>query len=366
MAPSALAQGYKQTNLVTDDQAALAAEGFGPALTVDSHLINPWGIAVAPGSPFWVSNQGTSTSTLYTGAGQPLSLVVDIPSNPPVGGPTGQTFNPTNSFALADGNKGSFFFANLDGSISGWNPGSGTTAQRVATTPGAVYTGIAIGTNASGDFLFAANNSAGRIDVFDSSFAPTTLPGGFVDPNLPSGLAPFNVANIGGRLLVTYAVPGPAADAVDLGSGLVDEFDTNGNFVRRLVAGGALASPWGLVRAPSDFGQFSNALLVGNFNDEHGNINAYDFATGMFLGSLTDPQGDLIALPDLWGLIFGNGSFGGRTNELFFTAGIGDEQHGLFGKLEAIAAAVPEPSGLMLVLNGLIIALMLRRRMTGS
>lgn len=351
---------YQQTNLVTDDQDALAAEGFGPALTVDPDLINPWGISLSPtGSPLWVSNQGSSTSTLYNGAGQKQGLVVDIPSNGPPAGPTGQVFNAGNDFTLSNGTKGFFFFANLDGTVSGWNPGS-TSAERVITAPQAVYTGIALGSSSGSDFMYLANNAAGRIDVFDENFAAATLTGSFIDPNLPAGLAPFNVQNIGGELYVTYAIPGPDADEVDLGSGVVDVFDTNGNFIRRVASGGALASPWGLALAPSDFGTFSNALLVGNFNDEHGIINAFDPISGSFLGTLTDVNDNAIAIPDLWGLSFGNGGNGGPTNALFFAAGIGDELHGLFGRLDVAVAAVPEPDIALLVLSALTGVLMCR------
>lgn len=358
---------YKETNLVTDDQQFLMSQGFAPAAVTDPNLINPWGVSRSATSPFWVSNQGSGTATLYNGAGQPFPLasplVVTIPqsASPPTG-PTGQIFNGTADFTLSNGKtgKGFFFFSNLDGSISGWNPsGSPTSAvQVVPPSNGAIYTGLAIGNNGSANFLYAADSRNGRIDVFDKSFARTTLAGSFTDPNTPAGFTPFNIQNLNGKLYVTYAIPGPAADAVDLGSGFVDVFDTNGNFLQRLTTGGTLASPWGLALAPANFGPFGNALLVGNFNDEHGNINAFDPNTGMFLGTLKNGNGDLLAFPDLWSLTFGNGANAGRPDELFFTAGIGDEQHGLFGKL----AAVPLPATSYLMLAGLC-ALLMRGRL---
>ncbi len=345
---------------MTDDQAALAAEGFGPALHVDPNLVNPWGISRGPASPFWVSNQGKATSTLYNGVGTPFPvgspLVVSIPhsaSGP--AGPTGQVFNSkTGSFALPTGGDGVFFFANLDGSISGWNGAQGTSAFQVvpsstATRP-ALYTGITIGT-AGANYIYAANGATGKIDVFDTNFQPATLAGSFTDPNPVAGLQPFNVQNLNDTLYVTYAIPGPQAAGAPLGSGVVNAFATDGTFIGRVATGGPLASPWGLALAPGDLGDFSNALLVGNFNEQHGNINAFDPTTGSFIGTLKDAQGNIISLPDLWGLEFGNGAVtNGKANELFFAAGIGDEQHGLFGSL----SVVPEPNTVMLVVAGLL------------
>ncbi len=316
---------FDQTDLVTDNQQALAAEGFAPAQFVDPNLINPWGMSSSATSPLWVSNQGTGTATLYNGQGQafPLAapLTVSIPQSPAQpAGPTGQVSNTTSSFVLSSGGKtgpANFIFANLDGSISAWN-GTGTPSQAVqvvapssATRP-ATYTGIAIASTAQGDFLYAANGRTGQIDVFDKNFAPVTLPGHFTDTGAnPAGLVPFNVRTINNQIYVTYAPPGRTADQAPLGTGFVNVFDTSGNIIKRLTTGGSLASPWGLALAPAGFGEFSNALLVGNFNGQHGNINAFDLASGAFLGSLRNPDGSLISLPDLWALQDGNGGNGG-------------------------------------------------------
>ena len=358
------AQPVNQINLVTDNATFLASQGFTPANTVDPNLINPWGMSFSPTSPFWVSNQGTGTTTLYTGNGtpspQPNPLVVTIPgsaSGP--SGPTGQAFNSTTSFHLANNNPAAFLFANLNGTISAWNGGSGTTAQVVAGTPGsAVYTGLALGSFGADNFIYAANH-AGGIDVFNQSFAPVTLGGNFTDPNLPADLSPFNIANIGGHLYVTYAQVGPDADEAPLGSGVVDIFNTDGSFLSRFVTGDLsnnVSSPWGITLAPAGFGVFGNAFLIGNFSDENGFINAFS-SDGTYLGMLTVGS-DPFNMPYLWSLGFRTGGPNIDPNALYFTAGIGDEEHGLFGELQA----VPEPATWAMMLLGFgVMGIALRR-----
>jgi len=281
--PSIASPVYTLTPLVTDDQNALANEGFGPAVSVDPNLINPWGISLGPTSPFWVSNQGSDSSTLYDGEGTLFPpgnpLLVAIPHAGPPSGPTGQVFAGGSGLALPNGNDGLFYFANLDGSISGWNLDAGTTAVVVvppsADRP-AVYTGLALGSVNGGSVLYAANNLTGHIDVFDANYQPVDLgSGAFAAGDNPDGLAPFNVQNIGGLIYVTFATPGVDADEAPLGSGFVNIYNPDGTFVRRIDSD-QFASPWGMTIASDAFGDFSGALLVGNFNDEFGYINAFE------------------------------------------------------------------------------------------
>jgi uncharacterized protein (TIGR03118 family) len=327
---------YLQTNLVSDIP--------GLAQVTDPNLVNPWGVSFSPTSPWWVSNQGTGTTSLYSinGAviGEPTppgasGNFVNIPTTASgLQGPTGQVFNNTSSFVL-NGMPAHFIFADRNGTISAWNEGATATVE--ATTPGASYTGLAIATNAAGSFLYAANDAQGTIDVFDGKFAPHGFgPNAFVDPELPSGLVPFNVQFINGDLYVTYAPAGHAAQvAAKPGQGAVAAFTTSGRFLSQLSDRSHLASPWGITLAPAGFGTFSGDLLVGNFTFKDSVINAFDPSTGAFRGTLTDASGHAIENPGLWSLNFGNGVTG-DANTLYFTAGIDAETHGLFGSLQAI------------------------------
>ncbi len=334
-------QPYQQVNLVSN--------GAVSAPNTDNHLVNPWGLDYAPTGPFWVSDNGTGVSTLYNGSGSPQALVVTIPSplgSTAVAKPTGVVFNGTADFLDAR-----FLFATEDGTIASWSGSNGTSAliQVDNSAASAVYKGLAIGTTASAQFLYAANFSGGTMDVFDKNFMPTMLSGGFTDPTLPAGYAPFNIFNSSGNLLVSYALQdaGGHDDMAGPGNGFVDVFDTNGNLIRRLISNGALNSPWGMVVAPFDFGPFSNDLLVGNFGD--GRINAFDPINGTFLGSLLDTANNPISIDGLWGLKFGNGAnAAGTANQLFFAAGINSEADGLFGRIDV----VPEPTLLTLLTLG--------------
>lgn len=339
---SAAHAGFIQTNLVSDIP--------GLAATTDPDLKNPWGISFSPTSPFWVSDQVTGRATLYNGSGTKQGLVVTIPG----GNPTGQVFNSTSDFSLTTGGKALFLFSTLGGTIAGWNNTLGTNAEVKVTTAGAVYTGLALGNNGSANFLYAANDAANRIDVFNSIFTPTTVSGSFTDPNLPSSFTPYNIQNLGGILYVTY-------ESETQGGGVVDAFDTNGNLLRRVTAngaGGPLESPWGLALAPAGFGPFGGALLVGNEDD--GRISAFNPTTGAFLGQLRDGNGQPIANTGLWGLAFGTGANGFNPNVLYFAAGIEDEVHGLFGSI----SAVPEPASALLLGFGMLglLAYQTRRR----
>ena len=365
VAPLSANAQYAQTNLVSNIA--------GLATITDPLLVNPWGLSRSPTSPFWTSNQGTNTSTLYAITGSTnVTQVLGVNANGFVGipttaagpqGPTGQVANTnTASFQLTPGNASTsarFIFADLNGTISGWAGGLTSTIQ--VTTPGAVYTGLAI--NSAGTRLYAADSAGGRVNVFDSSFAPVSLPGSFIDPNLPAGFVPFNVQNIAGRIYVTYAPAGLAAQrAAAPGAGFVSVFDDNGAFQQRLISGSQLAAPWALALAPAAFGEFGGDLLVGNFSFADSVINAFDAVTGAFEGSIPIKVGAGNTPGGLWGIMFGSGAGnGGDANTLYFVDGINGEAAGLFGAV----AAVPEPEIYLLFGTGLV-ALGLRRRMTAK
>ena len=342
----AFSQGTTATNANVYIQHNLVSDIPGMADYTDAHLVNPWANCESASSPFWVSNQGSATATVYNGSGVASAVVVTIPSGATkqaLTGPTGQVQNPSTGFVLSNSKAASFVFSTQDGTISAWNGGTVATVMVDNSSTGAVYTGLAI--NPAGPTLYAPNFYSGKIDVFDTNFHATTAAGGFADPNLPSGYAPYNIWNLGGKLYVTYALQNAAKNAPGggAGDGLVDVFDTNGNLLQRLVSNGPLNAPWGVAIAPSTFGAFAGALLVGNFGD--GTINAFNLTTGSSLGSLKDQNGNTIAISGLWALLFGNGKNGGDANTLYFTAGIQGQQHGLLGSIAPPAAVTSLSNG---------------------
>jgi len=335
------AAGYVVDNLVSDVA--------GLASFTDPDLVNPWGLARSAGSPWWAADNGTGLSTLYKGSGAKQGLVVTIPpssSSAPFAAPTGVVFN-ANSTSFGGAR---FIFSSEDGVIASWFSPANTNAVRNVdnSITGAIYKGLAIG-NASGqDVVYATDFHNNKIDAFVTGSVPgtfdsATLTGNFTDPNLPAGYAPFGIQNIGGKLYVTYALQasGGKDDLAGPGNGFVDIFDTNGVLEKRFASDMTLNSPWGIALAPDDFGEFSNDLLVGNFGD--GKISAFDPTTGSFEGQLD------VQIDGLWALQFGGGNANsGATNHLYFTAGIDDESHGLFGFI-----AVPEPASAVLLLSAL-------------
>jgi uncharacterized protein (TIGR03118 family) len=344
-----LSTGYVQTNLVSNIP--------GLARFTDSNLQNPWGISFSPTDVFWISDGRASTSTLYQGSGQPVTsggqFVVQIsspPFDPAIGAtPTGTDFNGGSGFVITEGNRSGpalFLFTTEEGTIAGWNPDVDATNAIVVVDNsaaahlghGAVYKGMTLAADSAGTFLYAANFAQGTVDVFDSSFRPIRRADAFIDAALPAGFAPFNVQAIGGKIYVTYAEQDPARydNVPGPGSGVVDVFDANGDFLQRLATGGPLDSPWGLALAPADFGRFSGDLLVGNFGNGH--INAFNPVSGAFLGALTDSTGAAIEIPGLWALKFGNGAGAGPVNSLYFTSNLGTDEHGLFGELRAVGS----------------------------
>jgi uncharacterized protein (TIGR03118 family) len=282
--------------------------------------------------------------------------VVTIPPPPGSSGPaasSGIVFNGTVNFVVSQGGKSgasAFIFATEDGTISGWSPGVDTTHSILAVdnsaSPGvdntqsqAIYKGLAIAKD--GSHLHATNFRDGAVEIYDSEFnfvSWFTDPG--VTPDAPEpGFAPFGIQDINGKLYVTFAMQDEDKqdDARGVGSGFIDVFDQSGTFISRFASGATLNSPWGLAVAPSNFGRFSNHLLVANFGDGH--ISAFAVNGGQFLGQLADARGNSLAIEGLWGLIFGNGRFGQRRNSLFFTAGPNSESDGLFGRVQYGGAA---------------------------
>jgi uncharacterized protein (TIGR03118 family) len=308
------AVSYFQVNL-TSDISGLAAN-------TDPNLKNPWGMSFSATSPFWLSDQVTGVSTLYSGAGVPNSLVVTTPP----ASPTGQVFAGGLGFQMGGGaGNATFIFSTLSGTIDAWNGGTAAAIQFTALD-GAVYTGLA----QLGSELYAADTRNNKIDVFNNTFQKITPTGTFVDPAVPAGLTPYDIQTINGQLYVEYArrnTPG----------GFVSVFDANGNLLRH-IDDPHLNSPWGVTLAPAGFGQFANDLLVGNFGD--GKINAFDPVTGAFLGTLSDQSGNPIVNSGLWAIHFRAPGSGFDSNALFFAAGINGEANGLFGAIDV----VPEPA----------------------
>lgn len=341
-APAFAATNFVQTNLVADVA--------GVAAVTDPNLVGTWGMSESAGSPFWVSNTGNGTSTLYTvteaAPKVPVvsTTVVTVPpsaankANP--GLPTGQVnngFGATN-FIVAPTHSASFIFATLDGTISAWYGGIANNTAAVLidkSNIAASYTGLAIGVSSRGPTLYATNFSNGTIDTFDTTFKQITLPGGFQDSDLPNSYFPFNIQRFGRYLYVTFALSDSKGSLAygGPGTGLVDVFDLDGTLVRRLVPNNQhMNLPWGLAVTGANFGSFSYALIVGNFGD--GTISAYDLESGNYLGTMQDGNGNNISIDGLWALQWGNGGNGGDPGTLYFTAAPSGGAHGLFGSLK--------------------------------
>jgi uncharacterized protein (TIGR03118 family) len=379
---------YIQTNLVADP-----SESVGKAPVHDPNLLNPWGLTRSPnGSPWWVGNNNSGTSSLYAISGTPASATpvnifeadphpdsngngINSPFNnfimiPPPGfapgtqsAPTGVVFNgsPTD-FLLNKGTPANlpalFIFSTEDGTISGWNPGANVAAgskppsvnavlevdnSDKGSRHSAVYKGMTSGEIDGKKVLYVTNFRSARVEVYDTNFQPVHLgEDAFDDDTIPRDFAPFNVQNIGGSIFVTYAKQdGPRHDPVGGdGFGFVDIFSTEGKFQGRLEHGDFLNAPWGVVWTPRDFGEFSNTILVGNFRS--GWIAAFNGFTKKFIGFVRNSDDSLVTIGGLWSLTFGNNGSAGSSDTLFFTAGGTDELHGLFGTLTPVPAELGE------------------------
>ncbi len=313
---SALAQ-YKLTNLTSNQS--------GKAKNVDPLLQNAWGLTYAPGGPFWISDEWNGWSTLYNGAGVPQSLQVIIPpaSGGGPGSPTGIVYNGSSEFKI-DTWTSVFLFATLDGTIQGWSSFESSTGLIAVNNSGnkASYTGLAITSKASGNFLYAADFNNNHIDVYDGTF---TFVKSFTDSKIPKGFVVFGIQDIKGQLYVSYV------SAAGGGGGFIDIFKEDGTFVKRFAHGAPLNQPWGFAVAPKNFGTLSNTLLISN-NTNSGTINGFNLKTGKLVGTITSAANKPIKIDQLWGIEFGGGSANnGKTNQLYFTAGPNNNVDGLFG-----------------------------------
>ena len=332
---------YAATPLVSDTAVANTPNS---AVHTDGHLLNPWGIAFFGGqSSVWVTNNGSSTSTLFDGQDLALPrLVIAVPADSPSGTrPTGVVFNSGNGFEVTQGGRtgvSRFIFAGEHGSLSAWTPTLGLETSIMVfngSPAGSMYTGLAKAAVGVDGFLFAADFHNRVVDGFNADFLMTPTAGGFADANLPAGYAPFGIQAVGDSIYVAYAKQDAQArtPVSGAGLGLVSTFDSAGHLIKRLIpAGNSLDAPWGMAIARANFGVFSRALLVANSGD--GKINAFDAASGQFLGSLTRPDGAPLAIDGLRGIAFGNGAAGQPSNTLFFTAAPGGGRHGIYGRID--------------------------------
>ena len=374
---SANAQNYTQVNLV--------ANTSGIAPVTDPNLVNPWGLSRSSSSPWWISDNGTGLSTLYNGVGTIVPLVVTIPkSDPnsktfPTGTPTGTIANgsPTD-FLLAPNAPAAFLFSTIDGTISAWNPsvgilpGGGSTSTHavieVKTTDGSSYTGLTAAKINGSTFLYAANFTKGRVDVWNNAFSKVNLRFNdhsfreegcdqpFADNQLPRNFVPFNVQTIGNDIVVTFVLhqEGNPFETDGPGLGFVDIFSSDGRLLKRLEHGDWLNAPWGVALAPLDFGAFSHTLLIGQFSggstsNSGGTIAAYDLASGEFLGQVQDPTGKPVSIAGLWALSPANSATASSydpaaspAGELYFTAGPDHGTGGLFGYLKPVTTQLTQ------------------------
>jgi uncharacterized protein (TIGR03118 family) len=357
--PSAL---FEDTALVSSSAGLVAT-----ATTIDANLSNPWGLVTAPGLPFWIADNNSNLATLYSGTGAietsavtgSNAVGVAIPASAAgvQANPTGQVYNGNGGFLIPT-NSGQetalFIFSGEGGTIAAWAQDSGATAitaydDGVLTgTNHAVYKGLALGSVNGASFLYATDLHNNKVDVFDTNFAkPAAMQGKFIDPTLPAGFVPFGIAALNNQLYVTYAMQDGAKhdEVTGAGLGYVDIYDFSGNFVSRFASAGALNAPWGIALAPAGFGSLENDLLIGNFGDGTINIfapNGSSPATSM--GPLTVANGQALAIPGLWSLVFGDGDSDKPLTTLFYTAGFADQTDGVLGSIVSTGTATGTPA----------------------
>jgi len=342
--------GFASTGLAQSTYSVhyLVSDGVPAASHFDPYLVNAWGLARAPDGPWLVGATDSDYARFYGPTGVPMGnyLLVN-------GGPTGITWYGGSGFTISGAGvtmPSRFLFASEGGLISGWNPSAPFPLSQFAivavdnSANDAIYKGIAQAPTALGDRLYATDFHNAHVDVFDSSFNPVS-PGGFIDPNLPAGYAPFGIKKIDTLIYVTYALQDALGEdeVAGPGLGIVSAFTVNGTFVKRIATGGPLNAPWGLALAPMiGFGRFNGMLLVANFGD--GRILAFTRAPVQFRGFLGTKTGPLV-IDGLWSIAFGNGGAAGPSNTLFFTAGPVDETHGVFGSITVDQPDDDDPDG---------------------
>jgi uncharacterized protein (TIGR03118 family) len=334
------AQHYKVSHYVADQP--------GQGQRLDVNLVNPWGLARSETGFWFVANNGSATSTSYDINGTVRPPVLTIPgAQGSKGTPTGVVYNGTKDFEIAPGKPARYIFVSEDGTISGWNPEISPSAVVKATNPAAVYKGIAIASFRGANYLYVVNFKDRRIDTFNSQFQLVRLRlVYFADGSIPATYSPFNIWNIGNSLYVTYAQVNPATldEVAGAGKGYVNIFSTGGVLIRHLQQGPWMNAPWGITLAPNDFGAFTHYILVGQFGS--GQIAAFELATGFFAGLMRDPADNVLTIPGLWALSFGNsGQLGTLGTRLFFTAGGPDEEHGQFGIITQQPGEAPLGNG---------------------
>src|SRR3984885_790204 len=356
------AMEFADTALVSNSSTVVAT-----ALTIDVNLQNPWGIAVAPGLPFWISDNNSNLTTLYSGIG--ANETQTITGSPSVGiaippsaagvqaNPTGQVYNGNGGFLIPTSNgqeSALFIFDGEGGTIAAWASDSGAaavTAYDDGVANGAnhaVYKGLALGTVGGATYLYATDLHNNKVDVFDTDFSkPAAMQGKFVDPNLPAGFVPFGIAAVANELYVTFAMQDQAMhdEVTGAGLGYVDVFDLNGNLLNRFASAGVLNAPWGIAVAPAGFGSLAGDVLIGNFGDGTVNIfppNGSSLATSV--GDLTVSNGGALSIPGLWSLAFGNGDPDKPTTTLFYTAGFANQTDGVFGSISPTSTTSNSPS----------------------
>src|ERR1039457_3590497 len=355
--------GFTDTALVSNNVGVVATSTI-----IDANLQNPWGIAVAPGLPFWIADNNSNLATLYTGTGEietnevtgSTDVGVAIPASAAgvPANPTGQVYNGNGGFLIAT-NKGQetalFMYDGEGGTIAAWAQDSGAAAVTayddgvVNATDHAVYKGLALGTVNGAPYLYATDLHNNKIDVFDTNFSkPAAMQGKFVDPSIPTGFVPFGIAAVNGQLYVTYAMQDAAkhGEVTGIGLGYVDIFDFSGNFISRFASTGALNAPWGIAVTPAGFGSLEGDVLIGNFGD--GTISIFapkgtSLATSV--GPLLASNGQALAFPGLWSLVFGNGDSDKPLTTLLYTAGFASQTDGVFGSIttSSTTATTPNP-----------------------